>query len=290
MGATAMRERTFRTGEGIHLNIADSESTGRPVVFLHGVTRRWNDWLSVFPQLAPHWRTVGIDLRGHGRSGRSPGAYRVADYVPDIVDFLRNDLKEPAILVGHSLGGNVAAGVAAAASELIHALVLEDPPLRMAGPRLAETPFLATFHVFIQHAGSERSINEIAAEMAEARLPVPGRSDLIRLGDVRDPISLRASAAGLKQLDREVLQVPIDGRWLDGTDLDLILSRIECPTLLIQADINVGGILPDRDANDAALQIRNCVHIKLNGLGHNIHTSATDAMMRLVLPFLGSLE
>ena len=38
----------------------------------------------------------------------APGAYRVADYVPDLVDFLRLELSEPAVVVGHSLGGNLA--------------------------------------------------------------------------------------------------------------------------------------------------------------------------------------
>ena len=39
-----------------------------------------------------------------------------------------------------------------------------------------------------------------------------------------------------------------------------------------------------------AALIRQCVHIKLTGIGHNIHSTATEAMMRLVLPFLGSIE
>jgi pimeloyl-ACP methyl ester carboxylesterase len=285
-----MRERSFRTSTGLTLNLADSETAGPPVVFLHGVTRRWQDWLGVIPHLVPHWRCVAIDARGHGRSGRAPGAYRVADYVPDLVDYLRRGLSEPAIVIGHSLGGNLAAAVAAEAPERVRAVVLEDPPLVMAGPRLAETPFLSTFRVFIQHAGSERPLPEIAAAMADARVQVPGRAELVRFGDVRDAVSLRFSATCLKYLDREVLEWPLKDRWLEGSDVDATLRRIEAPTLLIQADTGLGGILPDPEAKAAASRIRDCVHIKLPLIGHNVHSTMTDAFIRLVVPFLASFE
>ncbi len=285
-----MRERKFQTSAGLTLNVADSETSGPPVLFLHGVTRRWQDWLGVIPHLTPHWRCVALDARGHGRSDRADGAYRVADYVPDLVDFLRRDLCEPAVVIGHSLGGNLAAAVAAETPERVRAVVLEDPPLAMAGPRMAETPFLSTFRVFIQHASSDRPVSEIAAAMAEARVQVPGRPDLVRLGDVRDAISLRFSAACLKHLDPEVLQWPLDGRWLEGSDVESTLTRVKVPTLLIQADTALGGVLPDADARAAATLIRESVHIKLPGVGHNVHSTMTECFMLLVLPFLNSLQ
>jgi pimeloyl-ACP methyl ester carboxylesterase len=257
---------------------------------LHGVTRRWQDWLGVLPHLALRWRVIGIDARGHGRSHRAPGDYRVADYVPDLVDFLRLGLSEPAIVIGHSLGGNLAAAVAAEAPERVRAVVLEDPPLVMAGPRLAETPFLSTFRVFIQHAGSDRPVAEIAAAMAEARVQVPGRAELVRFGDVRDAVSLRFSASCLKYLDPEVLEWPLNDRWLEGSDVESTLRRIEAPTLLIQADTILGGILADAEAKTATTWIRDCVHIKLPGIGHNVHGTMTDAFIRLIVPFLASLE
>ena len=126
--------------------------------------------------------------------------------------------------------------------------MLEDPPLIMAGPRLAETPFLSLFRVFIQHAGSDRPVSEIAAALAEAQVEFPGRTDLARLGDVRDAVSLRFSATCLKHLDLRVLRWPLDGRWLEGSNVELTLTRIEAPTLLLQADTIFGGILPDDEA------------------------------------------
>ena len=288
--AEVMNERMFGTSAGVGLHLASAREGGPPVLLLHGVTRRWQDWLTVLPCLAPRWQAFALDLRGHGKSDRTPGAYRIADYVPDVVDFLRRGLDEPAIVIGHSLGANVAAAVAAEAPERVRALVLEDPPLEMAGPRIVETGLLELFPHFLRHAGSDRPVDEIAGELAEARVRSWGHAVPVRLGDVRDLVSLRVSASGLKRLDPGVLEPPLAGRWLDGSDVADDLGRIRCPTLLLQADGLFGGLLPDAHAAEMAALIRHCVHIKLTGIGHSIHSTATEAMMRLVLPFLGSIE
>ena len=191
-----MNERMFGTSAGVGLHLASAREGGPPVLLLHGVTRRWQDWLTVLPGLAPRWQAFALDLRGHGKSDRTPGAYRIADYVPDVVDFLRRGLDEPAIVIGHSLGANVAAAAAAEAPERVRALVLEDPPLEMAGPRIAETGLLELFPHFLRHAGSDRPVDEIAAELAEARVRSWGHAVPVRLGDVRDLVSLRSPPPG----------------------------------------------------------------------------------------------
>ena len=260
------------------------------MVLLHGVTRRWQDWLTVLPSLAPRWQAFALDLRGHGRSDRTPGAYRIADYVPDVVDFLRRGLDEPAIVIGHSLGANVAAAVAAEAPERVRALVLEDPPLEMAGPRIAETGLPELFPHFLRHAGSDRPVDEIAGGAGRGPREVLGPCRPRPPGRRPRPGLAAVSASGLKRLDPDVLEPPLAGRWLDGSDVADHLGRIRCPTLLLQADGFFGGLLPDDHAAEMAALIRHCVHIKLTGIGHNIHSTATEAMMRLVLPFLGSIE
>ena len=97
--------------------------------------------------------------------------------------------------------------------------MLEDPPLEMAGPRIVETGLLELFPHFLRHAGSDQSVDEIAEDLAEARVKSWGHAVPVRLGDVRDPVSLRVSASGLKRLDPGVLEPPLAGRWLDGSDV-----------------------------------------------------------------------
>ncbi len=285
-----MHEFKYRTRAGIELNIADSQTSGPPLVFFHGITRRWQDWIGVLPAFTPYWRCFAVDARGHGKSDRAPGAYRIADYVPDLVDFLSEKLEEPALIIGHSLGGNLAAAVAAEAPQFVRGVVLEDPPLEMAGERLRETPFPASFRAFIKYAGSGRPVGEVAAALAEETVQAPGTLEPVRFGNVRDAVSLRFAASCLKRLDREVLEWPLGDRWMEGSDVAQSLSSIEAPTLLLQGDVSLGGILPDPVAKAAASLIRDVAHIKLANIGHNVHSNAADTFLRLVVPFLASLD
>ncbi len=284
-----MRESTF-CASSVELNVARGVNEGPPVVLLHGMTRRWQDFTSILPALESRWHVVGVDLRGHGRSGRADGAYRVIDYVADVVELLRETLSEPAILIGHSLGSMVAAAVAAQVPGRVRAVVLEDPTFEMTGGRIAEGSFLDLFQAFEPLAGSNRPLNEIARELAESRIHVPGRIDKVRLGDLRNAVSLLFTASCLRCVDPRAFRSAIAGQWLDGYDVAATLGQIGCPTLMLQGDPAVGGALPDDYALELASHIRGGVHIRIPGVGHNIHAEQPEAMLRLVLPFLSSLE
>ncbi len=285
----ALSERTFETGK-VALNYAEGPESGPPLVLLHGVTRRWQDFLPIIPNLSFRWQVHALDLRGHGRSGRTPGSYRVIDYVEDVVAFLRTGLDEPAVLLGHSLGAMIAAAVTAASPSRVRALVLEDPPFAMMGDRIGETAYLDLFRGYQGLAGSIRSVEEVATALAEVRIAAPGQAVPSRLGDLRDATSLRFSAACLRQLDPGVLEPIVDGRWLEEYPLEAILRRIVCPTLLIQGDFALGGALPDDYAAELLSMIGPAAHVRLSGVGHQIHSMQTETMLRLVIEFLESLD
>ncbi len=80
------------------------------------------------PDLAADWHLYAPDFRGHGKSGRVPGAYRLQDYADDMIAFLRQ-IPEPAVIFGHSLGGMVALLVAAQIPQHIRSVVVGDSPL-----------------------------------------------------------------------------------------------------------------------------------------------------------------
>lgn len=121
-----LAEKTFDTGT-VKIHYAEGPAHGRPLILIHGTTSRWQGFLPILPQLSFRYHTYALDLRGHGSSGRVPGAYRFVDYAEDIMHFLREQVREPAALLGHSLGGAIAAQVAADAPDLTYALILEEP-------------------------------------------------------------------------------------------------------------------------------------------------------------------
>jgi pimeloyl-ACP methyl ester carboxylesterase len=110
---------------------ATEAGKGRNVMLLHGWTADGEDWIWQLPVLEARYRTVTVDLRGHGRSAVPPsGHYLPADYVADIEALIAGRYKgERFILIGHSMGGQIAARLAARRPDLVEAVVSVDGSL-----------------------------------------------------------------------------------------------------------------------------------------------------------------
>lgn len=264
---------------------AESRPAGPTVVLFHGVTRCRDDWQGVLPGLdrvaGPRgWRVIAVDHRGHGDSARAD-RYLVTDYVADAVRLVRDEIAAPVVLVGHSLGGMVAAGVAAELPDLVRAAVLEDPPFQGMAARIHGTGWQAQF-AGMQAAGRKGgSVADLAAALGAIELPAPG-GGTIRLGDVRDAAALAWSASCLARLDPEVLTPVIAGRWLDGYDPVGVARRIRCPVVLLQADPLAGGALADDEAAAFAAAAADCTVERFPGCGHLLHWQHPDRIIAAV--------
>src|SRR5262245_53026388 len=115
-------ERRFQTGS-VEINYAESPPTGLPIVVLHGGAGSWRSGIGLIELLAERWHVYAPDFRGHGLSGRVPGRYVLRDYATDTAAFLERVVREPAVVYGHSLGGEVAIMVAAQHPPLVRALI-----------------------------------------------------------------------------------------------------------------------------------------------------------------------
>ncbi|WP_055566831.1 alpha/beta fold hydrolase [Streptomyces atriruber] len=73
----------------------------RVALLVHGIMSDHRTWRRVGPALADRgYRVIGVDLRGHGASGR--GEYGAGIYADDLVDTLPTGAE---LAIGHSLGG-----------------------------------------------------------------------------------------------------------------------------------------------------------------------------------------
>jgi pimeloyl-ACP methyl ester carboxylesterase len=272
------------------LNYAEGPQSGPPLVLLHGVLRQWSDFASVVPALAARWKLYGIDFRGHGKSSRTANQYLVVDYLRDVASFLNYQLREPAVIYGHSLGAMVALRVAAEMREHVRAIILEDPPFQTMGTRIRETPYYSQFLGVRNLMGRETGVGLFARELAEIPITIPGKDQPVRFGDLRDAAALRWNATCLKVADPEVIEPIIQGRWLEGYDVDRTIQRVRCPTLVLQADQAAGGMLMDDDVKFMVQSIRDCALIRFPGVGHSIRWSAYDPWQRAVVSFLESVR
>lgn len=96
-----------------------------PAVFLiHGVGARRQSWDGVIERLAPHFRCISYDLRGHGESEGGDRPIGLGEFVADL-EALRAELGiERAHVVGHSLGGMIAPAYARAHPARVRSLGL----------------------------------------------------------------------------------------------------------------------------------------------------------------------
>ncbi|NUN15399.1 MAG: alpha/beta hydrolase [Myxococcales bacterium] len=100
---------------------------GEPVVFLHGFLDHGRSFFKLGQLLSGGFRVIAPDFRGHGKSGWAPAGsyYHFYDYFMDtklVLDTLVGE--RPVHLCGHSMGGSVATGFAAAFPRRIRKLVL----------------------------------------------------------------------------------------------------------------------------------------------------------------------
>lgn len=120
-------------GVGLAYDVSGPADTPR-IVLIHGLSSARTTWDRITPALRERYRVFRLDLRGHGDSTHAPGTYTLDRYSPDVIAFLLQVVGSPAVLVGHSLGGVVAADVARRRPDLVTALVLEDPPMYRGDP------------------------------------------------------------------------------------------------------------------------------------------------------------
>ena len=271
------KTRLHRTGSG----------SGPVLLLLHGVTRCGADWEPQLPALAENWTVIALDQRGHGASPHAD-RYLVTDYVADAVRFVREETAGSVVIFGHSLGAMVAAAVAAELPERVGGIILEDPPFHTMGNRIAGTAWQAQFIGMRAAAEMGGSTEAITDALADIRLPSSG-GGFKRLGELRDCASLAWSAQCLSQLDPGVLTPVIEGRWLDGYDFPDALSRVRCPTLLLQADPSAGGALTDADAESLKSIISTCQQVRFPGCGHSLHRDHPESVLRAVADFAASL-
>jgi pimeloyl-ACP methyl ester carboxylesterase len=127
----AYTERRFTCQDGLGLyfrDYGDTTSSAMPVVCLAGLTRNGKDFDGLARRLAPTRRVLSPDYRGRGRSNFDANwrRYHPRTYVDDLRHLLVVNNIHEAVLVGTSMGGIVAAGLAVGAPTLVAGVVLND--------------------------------------------------------------------------------------------------------------------------------------------------------------------
>lgn len=99
---------------------------GTFVAVIHGSMDRSSGMLKLSRAIDDRCRVLRYDRRGYGKSAPHPGPFTMAAQVDDLVALLAD---RPAVLIGHSYGGNVALATAALHPALVRGVAIYETPL-----------------------------------------------------------------------------------------------------------------------------------------------------------------
>jgi pimeloyl-ACP methyl ester carboxylesterase len=283
-----LTEHTFDTGE-VQLNYAEGPANGPPLVLLHGLGRRWQVFLPVIPALSLRWHIFAPDLRGHGKSSHVTRGYRGPQYSEDIAQLLKSRVSAPAVLFGHSLGGMLAMWVAFHYPELVRALVLGDNMI--VARSLGNPMYKALFSALRDLARTDSTIEHIADGIGKIVLPIPGTDESVSIRELpgNDEAYLLSWARSVQNADPDAYEMTLDGSSIEGWDGEAMLRGIGCPTLLLQASTELGGLMSDADVSLATKLLPHHTHVKFRNLGHALFIQQPDPVLRALTNFLEAL-
>ena len=222
LAAMPVRERRMELA-GISTAVLEG-GDGPPVVLLHEQGEFAARWMRMIPDLVAGHRVVAPDLPGHGASVVTSGRLDQARVLSWLDELIERTCSSPPALVGHMLGGAIAARYAVDHGDRLSRLVLVDTfGLR----RFRPTPRLALALVRYIGRPTETSFDRLyrhcAVDLDDVRVQMGDRWEPFRAYVVN-----RARTPGLKAA-MPALMRGFALRRIPTADL----ARIDVPTTLI---------------------------------------------------------
>jgi len=273
-----MSEQASFQGAGVRL-AADifGPANGVPILFLHGSGQTRQSWGKALNEGgARGFRTIALDLRGHGDSEWSPdGQYELCLFADDLACVLEQ-LPSPPIVVGASLGGLAGMLTAAQAPQLLRALVLVDITARIEFDGTREVmDFMGSG--LDGFASLEAVADAVATYLPHRERPkdTRGLARNLRLRDGRyywhwDPAFMKMGENAQARKDAPAR-------------LEAAARALTIPTLLLR-----GGrsrIVSDAGAREFLELVPHAEHIDIADAHHMIAGDANDAFTKAVFAF-----
>ena len=206
----------FQT-QGIRLAYDDSGS-GLPIVFLHAFPLNRSMWAPQVSALSAQFRTIAIDLRGHGESDAPLWSFSLDQYADDVAALLDHLDIPQAVLVGLSMGGYVSLAFSRAYGKRLLGLVLADTRAQ------ADSPDGRTGRFHLAQTAYTQGIEAVANTL---------------LPKLLGATSLNNKPELVESIRRTIHQAPVSGilvdlmAMADRRDSTTHLSAILCPTLVV---------------------------------------------------------
>jgi pimeloyl-ACP methyl ester carboxylesterase len=254
---------------------------GPAIVFVHGLSGSWPNWLEQLPVFARDHRVIAMDLPGFGHSPMPTETITISAYARILDGLLETLGVDAASVVGNSMGGFVSTELAIAYPQRVERLVLVsaagistyrnrdveriEPYLRRIAPMLAVyTGWTAARSDWMARRPGLRNLTLGMVTRHPSRLPAALAAEQLR----------GAGKPGFMQALRANIDYPVKER----------LPEIACPTLIVWGDED--KIIPVGDASVFEQLIPNSRKVVFEETGHMAMLERPAAFNRLLEEFV----
>ena len=285
----------------IEMNYATAGDPSSPsLLLIPGQTESWWGYEAVLPRLADHFQVFAVDLRGQGRSTRTPGRYTLDLMGGDLVRFIDLVIGRPTIVSGLSSGGLLTAWLSAYAEPgQVLAAHYEDPPLFSSQVQPAIGPGIRQaigpiFHLWSTFLGDQWSIGawEAMRDGAAAHLP-----EHLRFIPVPPE-----PPQNMKEYDPEWGRAFWTGTVAASCDHDRLLRSVRVRSVLLTHHMRTvadgTGFLLGAMTDQQAQRVRDLLaaagvtvdYRSFPDVGHAMHGERPDLFVDMVLDWVESIE
>jgi pimeloyl-ACP methyl ester carboxylesterase len=294
----AYPEHRVELGE-MQMNYASLGDPDRPALLLvPGQTESWWGYERAMPLLAEHFQVWAVDLRGQGRSTRTPGRYTLDNMGNDLVRFIDLVIGRPTIVSGLSSGGVLSAWLSAYARPgQVVAAVYEDPPLFSSelhpacGPGVRQSVG-ALFHLMSVFLGDQWCVGDWAGMRANAERFLPEWMHVL--------VPPEEPPQNLEEYDPEWGRAFWEGTVAASCDHERMLRSVKVPVLLTHHFRMVDertGLLMGAMADVQAQRVRDLLaeagvavdYRSFETMGHPMHALDPDLYASTVIDWASGL-
>ena len=295
-----MPEQLTDLGE-VHMNYVTLGDPSSPALLLiPGQTESWWGYEAVIPKLAERFQVFAVDLRGQGRSTRTPGRYTLDNMGNDLVRFIDLVIGRPTLVSGLSSGGVLSAWLTAYAKPgQVVAAVYEDPPLFASEVRPAIGPGIRQsigpmFHLWSTFLGDQWSIGAWDAMREGAATHLPEHLSFFPVPD--EP------GQTIKEYDPEWGRAFWTGSVAASCDHERMLRHVKVPAVLLTHHRRMisddsgflFGALSDQQAQRVQVLLTaagvEVTYRSFPDVGHSMHGEDPDCYVQTVCEWVDGLS
>jgi N-formylmaleamate deformylase len=238
------------------------------MIMLHGFTDNGMCWLRVASVLEEKFDIILPDIRGHGKSIAKELDFSLETMSEDIVNLINTLSLEKTILMGHSMGAQIASLIAANHPNLISKIILEDPAY-IFNPKSFKARFLVIIFKFL----IKRNMKKTEEKLRKSSKRINSKWDIMdhetwasgqKDYSVNDPITVF-----------ENLKISVD--WHET------FQKIKVPVLII---VSTKGILREKEAESIISEFGDAKIAVVKDAGHNIRRDNFNDFISHVESFL----